>query len=186
MLGATDSTRGELLGATLRVNLAGMRGVQLSDLHCSVARTLDIVGERWTLLVLRDAFNGKRRFEEFAASLPVARNVLSKRLATLVEHGVLERRRYQERPERFEYRLTSAGRELYPVLIGLLQWGDRHLAGEDGPPLVVTHRGCTGHPESRVVCSECGEDLEPRSSTGRYAGAASRGAAGAGGGAPGA
>ena len=133
-----------------------MRGVQLSELHCSVARTLDIVGERWTLLVLRDAFNGKRRFEEFTASLPVARNVLSKRLATLVEHGVLERRRYQERPERFEYRLTSAGRELYPVLIGLLQWGDRHLAGEDGPPLVVTHRGCTGHPESRVVCSECG------------------------------
>jgi DNA-binding HxlR family transcriptional regulator len=151
-----------------------MRGVQLSELHCSVARTLDIVGERWTLLVLRDAFNGKRRFEEFAASLPVARNVLSKRLATLVEHGVLKRRRYQERPERFEYRLTSAGRELYPVLIGLLQWGDRHLAGEDGPPLVVTHRGCTGHPESRVVCSECGEELEPRSSTGRYTATASQ------------
>ena len=148
-----------------------MRGVQLSDLHCSVARTLDIVGERWTLLVLRDAFNGKRRFEEFAASLPIARNVLTARLNTLVEHRILRRERYQDRPERFEYRLTEAGRELYPVLIGLLQWGDRHLAGEGGPPLIVTHRDCTGHPEARVVCTDCGEPLDPRASTARYASA---------------
>lgn len=145
-----------------------MRGVQLSDLHCSVARTLDIVGERWTLLVLRDAFNGKRRFEEFAQSLPIARNVLTARLNTLVEHGVLRREPYQQRPERFEYRLTDAGRELYPVLIGLLQWGDRHLAGEAGPPLIVTHRDCGGHPEARVTCSDCGEPLDPRASTARY------------------
>ena len=131
-----------------------MRGVQLSDLHCSVARTLDIVGERWTLLVLRDACN-----------------VLTARLNTLVEHGILRRERYQQRPERFEYRLTEAGRELYPVLIGLLQWGDRHLAGEDGPPLIVTHRDCTGHPEARVVCTDCGEPLDPRASTARYASA---------------
>ena len=95
-----------------------MRGVQLSDLHCSVARTLDIVGERWTLLILRDAFNGKRRFEEFARSPPIARNVLTGRLQTLVEHDIFERVRYQERPDRFEYRMTSAGRELYPVMIG--------------------------------------------------------------------
>ncbi|MBT5772874.1 MAG: helix-turn-helix transcriptional regulator [Dehalococcoidia bacterium] len=145
-----------------------MRGVQLSDLHCSVARTLDIVGERWTLLVLRDAFNGKRRFEEFANSLPIARNVLTSRLQTLVEHDILERVRYQERPERFEYRMTSAGRELYPVMIGLLQWGDRHLAGADGPPLEVSHRDCGGHPESQVVCSDCGEELQPRDSRAKY------------------
>lgn len=145
-----------------------MRGVQLSDLQCSVARTLDIVGERWTLLVLRDAFNGKRRFEEFANSLPIARNVLTSRLQTLVEHDILERVRYQQRPERFEYRMTSAGRELYPVMIGLLQWGDRHLVDAEGPPLVVTHRECGGHPEAQVVCTDCGEELTPRDSTATY------------------
>ena len=145
-----------------------MRGVQLSDLHCSVARTLDIVGERWTLLVLRDAFNGKRRFEEFARSLPIARNVLTDRLQTLVAHGILERERYQQRPERFEYRMTSAGRELYPVMIGLLQWGGRHLAGPDGPPLDVRHRDCGGHPAAQVVCSDCGEELQPRDSLAEY------------------
>src|SRR5262249_52054022 len=105
-----------------------MRGVALSSLNCSIARTLDVVGERWTLLVLRDAFNGVRRFEDFPASLPLARNVLTDRLQTLVEHGILQRRRYQERPPRYEYRLTEKGFELYPVLIALLQWGDRHLA----------------------------------------------------------
>src|SRR3982751_3153860 len=104
-----------------------MRGVPLSTLHCSIARTLDIVGERWTLLILRDAFNDVRRFEDFAAGLPVARNILTDRLQTLVAHGILERRRYQERPPRYEYRLTAKGMELYPVLIALLQWGDRHL-----------------------------------------------------------
>ena len=86
-----------------------MRGVRLSDLHCSVARTLDVVGERWTLLLLRDAFMGKRRFEEFASSLPIARNVLTDRLQTLVDHGVLRRKVYQDRPRRFEYRLTESG-----------------------------------------------------------------------------
>lgn len=145
-----------------------MRGVQLSDLNCSVARTLDVVGERWTLLVVRDAFNGKRRFEEFAQSLPIARNILTARLNTLVEHGILAREPYQQRPERFEYRLTDAGRELYPVIIGLLQWGDRHLAGEAGPPLEVTHKNCGGHPEARVVCPDCGDEVDPRAARGRY------------------
>ena len=143
-----------------------MRGVRLSDLHCSVARTLDVVGERWTLLLLRDAFMGKRRFEEFASSLPIARNVLTDRLKTLVDHGVLRREAYQEHPERFEYRLTAAGRELYPVLIGLLQWGDRHLVGEDGPPLVVTHRDCGGHPEALVICPDCSDTVDPRAARG--------------------
>jgi len=150
-----------------------MRGVQLSDLHCSVARTLDVVGERWTMLVLRDAFNGHRRFEEFASSLPIARNVLTDRLKTLVDHDVLSREAYQDRPARFEYRLTDAGRELYPVLIGLLQWGDRHLAGEAGPPLVVTHRECGGHPESRVICTDCREPVDPGASTVSYGSASS-------------
>lgn len=139
-----------------------MSPVQLSDLNCSVARSLDVIGERWTLLVLRDAFNGVRRFEEFAASLPVARNVLTARLRTLVEHGVLERVPYQERPVRYEYRLTSKGAELYPVILGLLQWGDRHLAGTSGPPVVLAHVECGAHPASMVVCEGCGETLGPR------------------------
>lgn len=132
-----------------------MRGVSLANLHCSIARTLDVIGERWTLLILRDAFTGVRRFEDFAASLPVARNILTDRLQTLVEHGILRRDRYQERPDRYEYRLTAKGMELYPVLIALLQWGDRHLAGEDGPPVNVVHRDCGHHAEAAVVCTGC-------------------------------
>lgn len=139
-----------------------MRGVSLSDLDCSIARTLDIVGERWTLLVLRDAFNGVRRFDDFAANLPIARNILTGRLGTLVEHGILRRDRYQERPARYEYRLTPKGMELYPVLVALLQWGDRHLSGEDGPPTEIVHRGCGHQAEATVVCTGCGEALAAR------------------------
>ncbi|HZU76493.1 MAG TPA: helix-turn-helix domain-containing protein [Dehalococcoidia bacterium] len=143
-----------------------MRGVALSSLHCSIARTLDVVGERWTLLVLRDAFNGVRRFEDFAARLPIARNVLADRLQTLVAHGILERRRYQERPARYEYRLTPKGFDLYPVLIGLLQWGDRYLAGEAGPPIDLRHRDCGGSVVAQVVCASCGQPLSARDARG--------------------
>ena len=146
-----------------------MRGVQLSDLHCSVARTLDIVGERWTLLVLRDAFNGLSKFDEFAESLPIARNILASRLKTLVDHDVLARELYQEHPPRYQYRLTAKGAALYPVLIGLFNWGDEFLAGEGGPPVKFNHRDCdapaapgTARPEAVVVCGGCGEPLGPR------------------------
>jgi DNA-binding HxlR family transcriptional regulator len=139
-----------------------MRGVSFGEMDCSIARTLDIVGERWTFLVLRDAFNGIRRFEDFLESLGIARNILADRLQTLVARGILERRRYQENPERFEYRLTAKGRDLFPVLIALLQWGDRYLADETGPPVVVTHRAC-GHPvEAAVRCPRCDAALTAR------------------------
>lgn len=138
-----------------------MRGVSLSDLHCSIARTLDVVGERWTLLILRDAFNGLRRFEEFEASLPIASNVLTVRLQTLVAHGILERRQYQARPVRHEYRLTDRGRKLYPVLIALLKWGDEFLAGEAGPPIALVHRDCGHAIAAEVVCTACHERLKP-------------------------
>lgn len=147
-----------------------MRGTSLSDLNCSVARTLDIVGERWTLLILRDAFNGIRRFDQFLETMPIARNVLAARLRKLVDHGVLDRVRYQERPERFEYRLTPAGLEFYPAIISLLQWGDRHLAGTDGPPMKVTHKACGGQPLAQVVCADCGDTVDPRASTPVYPG----------------
>jgi DNA-binding HxlR family transcriptional regulator len=96
---------------------------------CGVARALEIVGERWTLLIVRDAFLGRRRFEEFQESLGIARNVLTDRLRTLVDEGVLERVRYSERPERFEYRLTPKGRELLVALTALREWGERHAGG---------------------------------------------------------
>lgn len=138
---------------------------QLSDLHCSVARSLDVIGERWTMLVLRDAFNGLTKFDEFAQSLPIARNILAARLKTLVEHGVLDRVPYQERPPRYEYRLTAKGADLYPVLIGLFNWGDAYLAGEEGPPREFEHRNCEApapRPAAVVVCSGCGEPIGPR------------------------
>ncbi|HZQ81388.1 MAG TPA: helix-turn-helix domain-containing protein [Gaiellaceae bacterium] len=106
--------------------------------NCSVARTLELIGERWTLLVIRDAFLGRRRFEEFQESLGIARNVLSDRLAKLVEHGIFERVRYQERPERFEYRLTRKGRDLRLVLVALMQWGDEYLSPT--PPRILRRK----------------------------------------------
>src|SRR5512144_1598110 len=107
-----------------------MRWDDVGNLRCSVARTLGIVGDRWTMLVLRDAFLGVRRVEDFRRSTAVPRHRLADRLARLVRDGILERQRYSERPERYEYRLTEKGRDLYPVLVALLRWGDRWLAGD--------------------------------------------------------
>lgn len=130
-----------------------------ADLNCSVARPLSFLGERWAMLVLRDLFLGRRRFDEFQDSLGVASNVLSQRLASLVEEGVVERRRYSEHPERFEYRLTQKGRDLQPVLLAMLAWGDRYTAGPDGPPLETVHDEC-GHAFHAVpTCSECGGEV---------------------------
>jgi DNA-binding HxlR family transcriptional regulator len=106
--------------------------------ECSIARALEIVGERWTLLIIRDAFLGRRRFEEFQESLGIARNVLTDRLNRLVDEGILERVRYNERPERFEYRLTPKGRDLQIALAGLRQWGDKYLS--EKPPRVVRRK----------------------------------------------
>jgi len=131
------------------------------DQVCSIARSLELIGDRWTLLVVRDAFRGVRRFDDFRAELGVAHNVLSDRLSRLTEAGVLERRRYQQRPDRYEYHLTAKGRDLFPVLIALVNWGDKYLAGSSGPPRVMIHEAC-GKPTSPIlVCSECGEAVGP-------------------------
>ena len=133
-----------------------------ADLNCSIARPLAVLGERWALLVLRDLFLGLRRFDEIQESLGVASNVLSQRLATLVEEGIVERRRYSEHPERFEYLLTEKGRELQPVLLALLRWGDRHTAGPEGPALEPTHDDCGKGFQMVPTCSECGGELDSR------------------------
>lgn len=130
----------------------------LSEMECSIARTLDVVGERWSLLILRDAFYGVSRFDDFQRDLGVARNILTDRLAKLVDSGVLERVQYEQRPPRFEYKLTRKGRELLPVLLTMMHWGDR-WSGEESPPVTLTHTRC-GHDTHPVVsCAHCGEVL---------------------------
>ena len=130
------------------------------DQVCSVARTLEVVGERWTILILRDALMDVRRFDQFLTRLGIARNVLTDRLNRLVDNGILERVAYQERPVRHEYRLTRKGRELVPVIITLMEWGDRHLAGDAGAPIINEHRVCGGHVVAQLVCEDCGRPVE--------------------------
>ena len=136
-----------------------MLGRTYASQTCSVARTLELVGERWTPLIIRDAFLGVRRFGDFADRLGIARNVLQDRLERLVDAGVLEKVPYQERPLRHEYRLTAMGRDLWPTIVALLKFGDRHLAPA-GPPLLLLHRGCGGEIDDRRICARCGAALE--------------------------
>src|SRR2546430_1108714 len=114
----------------------------LSNDLCSVAGTLEILGERWTMLVLREAFLGTHRFDDFHRNIGCARNILSERLQKLVANEILERRPYSDRPPRFEYRLTEKGIDLWPAIVALMQWGDRYVAGERGPAIVLEHKGC--------------------------------------------
>lgn len=128
----------------------------------SIARALDIIGDRWTFLILRECFFGMRRFGEFARNLPIARTVLSDRLADLVDAGVLDRVRYRTKPDWYEYRLTDKGRDLYGAIAALMAWGDRWLDDGQGPPLQLRHMLC-GHDFHAVVsCSHCGQELDPR------------------------
>jgi DNA-binding HxlR family transcriptional regulator len=137
-----------------------MLGRTYDSQTCSVSRTLEVVGERWTLLIVRDALLGKHRFEDFQQSLGVARNVLSDRLTKLVEAEILERVEYQERPTRWEYRLTDRGRDLRGVVLAMMQWGDRHEPNPLGPPRLVRHIGCGDAVTQQPMCATCGP-IEP-------------------------
>ena len=131
--------------------------------NCSIARALETIGERWTLLILRDAFLGTRRFDDFQKSLGIARNVLTVRLKTLVDQELLERRRYQERPDRFEYRLTEKGVDLWPVLFTLMKFGDKHaIEGQELPPTLVEHSACGSAIDDHMCCPKCGVQVGPR------------------------
>ncbi|MEA2302088.1 MAG: hypothetical protein QOE44_2623 [Solirubrobacteraceae bacterium] len=132
-----------------------MLGSDYTGQTCSIARTLELVGERWTMLIVRDVFLGLRRFEDIRADLGIARNVLSTRLDRLVAAGLLQRAPYQERPPRHEYRLTARGLDLWPVLVELMAWGDRHAPTPDGPPVLLRHRGCGGVLGPGRVCDRC-------------------------------
>ena len=107
---------------------------------CSIGRAMEVLGERWTFLIVREAFFGVRRFTELQRNLGIARNILSARLQTLTRAGILEKILYQQEPERYEYKLTARGRDLYPAIVSIMRWGDEYLAGEAGPPLPATDR----------------------------------------------
>lgn len=129
---------------------------------CSIARSLEVIGERWSLLIVRDVMNGRRRFDELQKGLGVARNVLSARLQRLVEEDILERRAYQQGPQRFEYFLTEKGLGLWPALVALLAWGDRYSPDPNGPPMLIVHKECGGAVSDRGICEECGKVLHAR------------------------
>jgi len=142
-----------------------MRWRELENEPCSVARTLSVIGDRWTLLVLRDCFMGVRRFEQFEANLGLTRHVLADRLKKLVEADVLKKTPYGEAPVRQEYRLTEKGFDLYPVIMSIVHWGDKHMADERGAPIVHRHKNCGKQMFAQMVCSDCGEELDAREVT---------------------
>jgi DNA-binding HxlR family transcriptional regulator len=129
---------------------------------CSVYRTVEVVGERWTNLILREAFLGVRRFDQMSKHLGIARNILSDRLGKLVDNEILERRQYSERPPRFEYRLTEKGLDLYPIVVSLMAWGDKHLDAGAGAPVELVHADCGHVMQPKMVCSHCGDDVHAR------------------------
>ena len=138
----------------------GVRRASFEDMSCSIARSLEVIGEWWTLLILRDAFFGITRFEEFQERLGIARNVLATRLDTLVDHGVLERRCYDEARGRNDYVLTEKGKALWPVLVTIRQWGDEWVVGKRNSVLRMVHKDCGKQTTAALTCDRCGEDLQ--------------------------
>jgi DNA-binding HxlR family transcriptional regulator len=149
-----------------------MRWKDLAGQNCSMARALAVLGDRWTLMILRDCFMRVHRFDDFQKSLGIARRVLAERLDGLVGDGVLERRAYQDSPPRHEYHLTEKGLDLFPVMLSIVHWADRHCAGADGPPVLHRHKTCGKNFRSVMCCSECGEPIAAREVSVRLSGKA--------------
>ena len=139
-----------------------MKWTDLADERCSVARSVAVIGDRWTLMLLRDCFLGIRRFEDFERRLGISRSVIADRLKTLTDEGVLRREAYQDRPVRHEYRLTDKGLALSPVMLAIVHWGDVHYAGDEGPPLIHRHKACGCDFTPVQICSACGEKVGAR------------------------
>lgn len=138
-----------------------MLGSDYDGQVCSAARALEVVGQRWTLLIVRDLTLGIVRFDDLVASVGVTRSILTKRLGHLEEHEIVARELYQQHPPRYEYRLTPKGEGLLPVLAGLLDWGHRHYPDPAGPTRLLEHAGCGGPVHDRTVCDRCGEQVAP-------------------------
>jgi DNA-binding HxlR family transcriptional regulator len=141
---------------------------------CSIARSLEVVGERWSLLIVRSVLLGVHRFDDLLGELGITRSVLTTRLERLVDEGVLKRVPYQQRPMRYEYRLTAKGRELFPVVVHLLRWGDAHYPEPGGPPRLIEHHDCGGRPDDHLLCDRCGEPLTYFNTTARPGGLAGK------------
>ena len=139
-----------------------MKWEALEEEPCSLARTIGVIGDRWTLLILRECFLRTRRFEGFQSALGITRHLLAERLKKLVRTGVLRRIPYQEAPKRHEYILTQKGLDLYPIMMALVHWGDTHMVDERGRPLLHEHKKCGKHFNPVMVCSECGEPLHAK------------------------
>ena len=133
-------------------------------MDCSVAQCLEVVGEWWSMLIIRDAFLGVTKFEDFHRRLGISRNILQQRLTKLVDEGVLHRRPYSEHPPRDDYRLSAKGRDLWPVLTAMRQWGDKYAA-PSGPPVVLVHTSCGQETTAVFMCDKCGERLDLHDST---------------------
>jgi DNA-binding HxlR family transcriptional regulator len=136
-----------------------MQRTDYGQMACSIARTLDVIGEPWSPLILRDVFVGITRFDQLQAELGVSRKVLTERLKWLVDHDVLQREIYSDRPARYEYVLTAKGHELCDLLLVMTAWGDRWTAGTDGPPVLYRHRQCGEVSHVELLCSTCKQPM---------------------------
>jgi DNA-binding HxlR family transcriptional regulator len=134
-----------------------MRRTSFADADCPIALGLESVGEWWTILILRDVFDGFTRFDDIQRSLGISPSMLTRRLKAMVDAGLLTRRRYSERPPRDEYKLTRKGLDLYPVLLALMEWGDRYKV--DDPPVKLFHKACGEEADPQLVCSHCAEPV---------------------------
>lgn len=137
-----------------------MEKTSFAEMRCSLARGLDMIGDWWSPLVIRDLFLDVRRFDELVEDLGISRNLLARRLKSLISSGVVERTAYQQRPKRYEYRLTEAGRDLVPAILALTAWGDRWARPKEGAPILFVHRACGHQFRPEVSCSECGGPIE--------------------------
>jgi DNA-binding HxlR family transcriptional regulator len=144
-----------------------MRWKQIDTITCSIARTLSVMGDRWTMLIIRDVFLGIRRFEGIQQDLRLTPHRFSDRLRKLVREGILRRVAYEKRPPRFEYRLTEKGVDLYPLIVALIEWGDRWMAGRAGVPVELVHRPCGHSIRPELICPSCKSKIEARDMTAR-------------------
>jgi len=139
-----------------------MSRTDTSDWPCTIARSANVLGDAWNLLIMRQACLGARRFDEFRTRLGIGRGILTAHLGELVDEELLDRVPYQDNPPRYEYRLTDKGRDVYPILAAMAAWGDKWLTGPEGTPLVLHHTACDHDMQARVVCSECAEQIDVR------------------------
>ena len=147
--------------------LRQMRWGQIDTMTCSIARTLSVVGDRWTMLIVRDVFLGIRRFEAIQHDLRLTPHRLSDRLRKLVSDGILRRVAYEKRPPRFEYRLTEKGIDLYPLIVAMVEWGDRWMAGRAGAPVELVHRPCGHSIKPQLICPSCKSKIDAREMSAR-------------------